>query len=78
MNRSEMVNDKFEALVGEIEAHDFLYTYSDDRKVWKKGVDHRDKIENMIKELGDIDEDFEIVARHLYSLAFRTRHPDMA
>ena len=77
MNRKQMLHDKFQALVDEIEVHDFLYSYSDDRKVWKAGVDHFAKIEAMIEELGDIDEDFELLARHLYTTAFRSRHPDM-
>jgi len=77
MSRSEMISDKFQALHDEIEAHDFLYSYSDDHKVWKAGVAHQAKIEKMIKELGDIDEDFELVARHLFTIAFRSRHPDM-
>lgn len=77
MSRSEMVKDKFQALTDEIEAHDFLHSYSDDHRVWKAGVEHQAKIEKMIKELGDIDEDFELVARHLFTIAFRSRHPDM-
>ena len=78
MTKEELIEDKLVAFAEKLVNHDFLYSYSDDHSVYMKGVKAEEELEKMIKELGDYDEQFELLARDLYKSVYEAKHPSLS
>ena len=49
MATDSQLKDAEEALRAELERHDWYFDYSDDSAAWRRGRDHRNKIDAMFK-----------------------------
>ena len=51
----EISTDPFKYLERELKRHDWTYHFSDDHRVWQRGVAHEDLIKSLMKKCGSID-----------------------
>ena len=77
VSKQELTEDKLKRFVEAIRNHDFLYDYSDDGRAYRAGVKSQAKIDMMLKEFADSDERLGAIAKELYLVVMKERHPFM-
>ena len=77
VSKEELLEDKLERFFVALRSHDFLYDYSDDGKVWRKGQETKKEIDKMMSDLMDVDRVMGEAAKNIYLAVMYERHPFM-
>lgn len=64
---------KINELASRLATHDWTFSYADDYRVWKKGMEELQVIQGLIAELGDVGRDMYLKYGHKYHVPLFTQ-----